>query len=569
VKHGLISKLLAGTLAAGALAASGVAVAGPALADPPTGISGNVIDTSGRPLGNVEVWAYTTDGSRQVHTLTSADGSYALTNVPAGSEKVCFFSTYATGGSSTTGYRNQCWKGVAPSSIADGLPIAVPYGQVVTGIDPVIVPSGAIRGTVTDAATGAALQRVSVGVYNNWGTLLTTTSTDSSGKYFVPNLDLGVAKVCFDPSQALGGTPDFQYNDQCWNSIDFTSPVDATPINIALGQLSDGIDARLDGDLAISCELNCTAPPAVGPGSGAGGSGGSGSGGGGGGGGSGDGGDGGAPCFVSCLLPNPDPKPCLLGSDDEGACGGTEPATWGPGPNWNPQKWVDRFGPVARAVGEGSGPLGPTDTAMKKLLASNGTIGEDPGGIADFARLVKDFTDSLASPNETHYQALQKLNALLSRFSKVWPTGRKPFLPTANVNKVLELVSAKRLFEVGMDSFRPEPSDNQQANGGLSPDYIFDDGGLGDHVRSPNGKDVQTARNSIRDSVNQKIRTYSRLGRFINVVDDASDMPALQNLSQDEFNAVVKDATQGIPRPANGLQVTVIGPRGMVTSQLW
>ena len=76
-------------------------------------VSGTVTDTAAHPLVGVEVEVFNA-GLTQIGTAyTAANGTYTVGGLAAGTYDVCFDGTTATGGSSTTGYLDQCYNDVA------------------------------------------------------------------------------------------------------------------------------------------------------------------------------------------------------------------------------------------------------------------------------------------------------------------------------------------------------------------------------------------------------------------------------------------------------------------------
>jgi hypothetical protein len=69
---------------------------------------------------------------------TSDTGTYTAIGVPAGSDyQVCFNASYATGGSSTTGYVDQCWQNQPTTGTPT--PVSVSAGAATSGIDAAMV----------------------------------------------------------------------------------------------------------------------------------------------------------------------------------------------------------------------------------------------------------------------------------------------------------------------------------------------------------------------------------------------------------------------------------------------
>ena len=94
-------------------------------------ISGTVDDASSHPLDGVAVDVYSTSGTDLEATSTGSNGTYSVVGLATGSYDVCFgVYTYEepTGGSSTTGYLDQCyknvnWDGTSTPSGATAVPV--------------------------------------------------------------------------------------------------------------------------------------------------------------------------------------------------------------------------------------------------------------------------------------------------------------------------------------------------------------------------------------------------------------------------------------------------------------
>ena len=195
--------------------------------------------------------------------LDRADGTYRVTGLPAAAPgySVCFDASDARGGSSSTGYLGQCYQGVPwDPSDGDGVPsgatpVPVTAGRLTPAVDAALIAAGGITGTVTAAAGGAGLSNVRVGVFGTspYADWLATTGPD--GTYRVTGLDLladGYV-ICFDASDARGGSSGGGYFSQCYRGVpwdpslnDGYPPDDGTPVPVTAGRLTPAVDAALD-----------------------------------------------------------------------------------------------------------------------------------------------------------------------------------------------------------------------------------------------------------------------------------------------------------------------------------
>ena len=228
------------------------------------GISGTVTAAAGGGrLSNVSVQVFDDGDNGQVGSVTTrADGTYRVTGLPAATPgyRVCFDASDARGGSSSTGYLGQCYRGVPwDPSDGDGVPsgatpVPVTAGRLTPAVDAALIAAGGITGTVTAVAGGAGLGNVRVGVFGTspYADWLATTGPD--GTYRVTGLDLladGYV-ICFDATDARGGSSSGGYFSQCYRGVpwdpslnDGYPPDDGTPVPVTAGRLTPAVDAAL------------------------------------------------------------------------------------------------------------------------------------------------------------------------------------------------------------------------------------------------------------------------------------------------------------------------------------
>ena len=228
------------------------------------GISGTVDDTSSQPLQGVSVSVIATSGSVDESATTSSNGTWAVTGLTPGTYDVCFAalrSSEPTGGSSTTGYLDQCYDNVSwdgsTSVVASGAtPITVGAGAT-GGINASLAAAGAISGTVDDASSHP-LDGVTVEVYSAGGSYVGGATTGSNGVYSVPGLTTGTYDVCFftsTGSEPTGGSSSTGYLDQCYQNESWngeTVPSGTTAVQVTTGSATGGINAALATAGAVS-----------------------------------------------------------------------------------------------------------------------------------------------------------------------------------------------------------------------------------------------------------------------------------------------------------------------------
>ena len=228
-------------------------------------ISGTVDDASSHPLDGVAVEVYSTSGSSVGGaTTTAANGTYSVIGLATGSYDVCFaVSTYEepTGGSSTTGYLDQCyknvnWNGTSTPSGATAVPVTA--GSTTSGVNAALATVGAISGTVDDASSHP-LDGVEVEVYSTSGSPIGYASTGSNGTYSVIGLATGTYDVCFSTSEydlPTGGTSTTGYGNQCYNGVTWdgaTSDISgATAVHVTAGSTTSDINVALPNGGVVS-----------------------------------------------------------------------------------------------------------------------------------------------------------------------------------------------------------------------------------------------------------------------------------------------------------------------------
>jgi hypothetical protein len=216
-------------------------------------ISGKVTDAGANGLAGVVVDVDTSGGGYVATTTTSGSGNFTVGGLTAGTHRVCFDASSATGGTSTTGYFDQCyngitWDGHQDEVLAGATAVAVTAGTTTSGVNATLAAEGAISGTVNDT-TAHHLTSVHVHVFNNVGTQVATGSTNSNGTYTVGGLTAGTYYVCFDGASATGSTSTHGYVDQCYNDVSWdggsTYGGGAAAVVVTAGSTTSGINGAL------------------------------------------------------------------------------------------------------------------------------------------------------------------------------------------------------------------------------------------------------------------------------------------------------------------------------------
>jgi hypothetical protein len=233
-------------------------------------IHGEVIAAAGgAALSGVSVYVFDSGGDFLTQATTNASGAYSTTglNPAAIGYSVCFDATNAVGGSSQAGYANQCYKHIPYS--ANGFPVTPPPGTT-----PVVVKAGqsaaigialtslgGISGQVTAATGGDPLAGVSVQAFHD-GTFVANTYTSTAGTYTLTGLPPASTgdSICFDASNATGGSSDYGYASQCyvdipWDAGTIGPPPGTKPVDVEAGAIAGPVDAALTSRGAISGEV--------------------------------------------------------------------------------------------------------------------------------------------------------------------------------------------------------------------------------------------------------------------------------------------------------------------------
>ncbi len=212
-------------------------------------ITGTVTAVGGAPLPNVEVNILNSTGNRVDTTVTDALGNYSTSGFIAGNY---YASTRNTQGLVDELYDNiPCANGncqlnngvTTPTAIAVGAP-----GTTASGKNFVLSPGGTIAGTVTNAAGGAPIPDVFVGIFRintvpgpTFGLLESIGGTNSNafGAYSV----VVPAGTYFALVQQSGFASQIYYGLPCPNFACFVQ--NGTPINVTTGATTGNIDFAL------------------------------------------------------------------------------------------------------------------------------------------------------------------------------------------------------------------------------------------------------------------------------------------------------------------------------------
>ena len=181
-------------------------------------ISGTVTNGS-TGIANVTVQIYSSTGVFVSSATTGSNGAYASSGLTAGD--------YYVRTSGSQGFINELHLDIPCSNctVTSGSKVPVTLGATQT-INFVLASGGSITGTVKDGATNALLSGVTVTAYTQFGSFVTSTSTNTSGTFTLSGLASGDYVV--RTTNSLGYI-DEQFDDQPCVSCNAAS---GTPVRV-------------------------------------------------------------------------------------------------------------------------------------------------------------------------------------------------------------------------------------------------------------------------------------------------------------------------------------------------
>lgn len=203
-------------------------------------IAGTVTDaSSGAGLGSVRVEVWRTTGLA-TYTDSNAAGEFALAGLRPG--------TYFVATDEGAPYVDKLYDGIecpggppdGCSPASSGTPITIGLESVVTGVDLALDVGGSISGTVVDALSASPLSSVTIDLYDAAGQHLGSRSSSSTGAYEFAGLAAGQYHAV--ASKDATHLPELFQGLPCAETCD---PTTGTPINVALGAVTAGIDFSL------------------------------------------------------------------------------------------------------------------------------------------------------------------------------------------------------------------------------------------------------------------------------------------------------------------------------------
>ncbi len=190
-------------------------------------VAGTVTSAStGRPVQGDGACASDEEQEVVACAPSTADGSYAITGLPAGRYTVAF---YGAG----IGLANQYYDEADTPATAATITLAA--GETIGSIDARPQLSGSISGLVTSAVTGRPLAAVLVCALSAGEAVVECAFSEADGEYTIAGIPPGEWRVAFDPG------PGYQF--QFYRGVsEFTA---ASAVTVAAGGAVKGIDAAM------------------------------------------------------------------------------------------------------------------------------------------------------------------------------------------------------------------------------------------------------------------------------------------------------------------------------------
>ena len=197
-------------------------------------ITGNVTDTTGTPVADLDVEIYDLNGNSLARGNTGQDGYYEIQGIPPGACKV-LFDPWCLNDYGGQNFTPEWYNNTGNFNEAEAIPVAA--SQVIQGIDAVMNEGGSISGRITDESGNCIRYSTVLVVENNTHDAIYFYTDDSGydGTYQVKGLHTGDYLVIFQGGKGFAG--EF-YNDVLFES-------DASLVPVTIGSETGDIDAVL------------------------------------------------------------------------------------------------------------------------------------------------------------------------------------------------------------------------------------------------------------------------------------------------------------------------------------
>jgi len=218
-------------------------------------VSGTVTGTGGVPVQFMTVSAFNASGALAANATTTANGSYKILGLSAGS--------YFIRSENALTFVGQLYPGLSCPSICDvtaGTPVPVAYGATTPNINFAPAEKGSISGRVTDTG-GTPLQGIQVAVFSASGVqAANTANTNSNGVFSFGDLAPGTyyARTTNTATAFFGYLNQLYSGGSCAISCNVTS---GTPISVSAGALTANINFALPTEGRISGTITLSGVP--------------------------------------------------------------------------------------------------------------------------------------------------------------------------------------------------------------------------------------------------------------------------------------------------------------------
>lgn len=218
--------------------------------------------TTGDPIVGEPVWVHSSPSSNGDSLgYTDSNGTYRIGSLAPGSYLVR---------TSTDAYRDEIYDDIPCEPYCDisaGAAVDVALSATTSGIDFALDRLGEINGTIVDEQSGQPRQYVSVGVYDETGRSVRSSSTGSDGSYRIEGLQPGAYFVMahsssyqdeiFDDVPCVVGACDVTTGTPITTGINL--PVSAIDFSLVpLGSISGTVTDNVSGDPIVGAYVGAT-----------------------------------------------------------------------------------------------------------------------------------------------------------------------------------------------------------------------------------------------------------------------------------------------------------------------
>jgi hypothetical protein len=214
------------------------------------------VQDTGAPVNGFEVELYSAAGTLRTTACTDAAGMYQFANVDAGGYTVRFAGDDAACGGPHP-YAPEWFNGRFTRAFADT--VTVTDGADTPNVDASLQPGARVSGTVTAAASGAALGNITVQLLNVAGAVAMSTCTAAGGTYTLFPIPPGVYTVKFVSPGTCGNAGD--YLPQWYDNS--STQAGAAAVGLLAGDQQGNVDGRLIAGTPAALTVNVSGAGSV------------------------------------------------------------------------------------------------------------------------------------------------------------------------------------------------------------------------------------------------------------------------------------------------------------------